>query len=287
MAVVTGKTAAWMEAMAAEQLVDGEINSAGHLILETRDGESKDMGSVWRPEGFPTFDGGTIDAAKLPNDYPKGVTYGVAPATGMPTTLGVVEVINYNENRATMNVYDKAQNGLVYTRRAFSNVWSPFRLLGAIPGVMEMSARSTVPYGALLCEGAAVSRTDYAELFAAIGTTFGAGDGTTTFNLPDMRGRFVAGVNSADPNFSVRGKIGGSKFHTHGLSDNAYALIAMTSGALRQARIVISSWTRAVTGPITPTLDAGSEVYATPLRGSTDDGQSLPPFISLPYIIWI
>lgn len=49
--------------------------------------------------------------------------------------------------------------------------------------------------GFLLCDGSAVSRETYADLFAVIGTTFGAGDGSTTFNLPDLRGRFIQGAN--------------------------------------------------------------------------------------------
>lgn len=54
-------------------------------------------------------------------------------------------------------------------------------------------AGSTAPSGWALCYGQAVSRTTFANLFAKIGTTYGAGDGSTTFNLPDCRGRAVAG----------------------------------------------------------------------------------------------
>jgi len=61
-----------------------------------------------------------------------------------------------------------------------------------IGGVMFF-ARNTAPQGYLKANGAAVSRTTYAALFTAIGTTFGAGDGTTTFNLPDLRGEFPRG----------------------------------------------------------------------------------------------
>ena len=59
-------------------------------------------------------------------------------------------------------------------------------------------ASSAIPQGWLYCNGAAVSRTDYAELFAVIGTSFGTGDGSTTFNIPDLRGEFLrgAGTNS-------------------------------------------------------------------------------------------
>ncbi|MDF3822337.1 phage tail protein [Leptospira sp. 96542] len=59
-----------------------------------------------------------------------------------------------------------------------------------VPGTLDYWPGNTPPPGALRCNGAAVSRTVYARLFAVIGTTFGAGDGVTTFNLPDERGEF-------------------------------------------------------------------------------------------------
>ena len=57
-------------------------------------------------------------------------------------------------------------------------------------------AGSSIPSGFLLCNGAAISRTTYANLFAAIGTMYGAGDGATTFNLPDLRDRYIIGANT-------------------------------------------------------------------------------------------
>ena len=63
----------------------------------------------------------------------------------------------------------------------------------AIPGQIGIFAMSSAPSGYLACNGAAVSRTTYAALFAAIGTTYGAGNGSTTFNLPDARGEFMRG----------------------------------------------------------------------------------------------
>jgi len=60
-------------------------------------------------------------------------------------------------------------------------------------GLVAYYARSTAPAGWLKANGAAVSRTAYAALFAAIGTAFGAGDGFNTFNLPDLRGEFLRG----------------------------------------------------------------------------------------------
>jgi microcystin-dependent protein len=68
---------------------------------------------------------------------------------------------------------------------------------GAVPvGVVNPFAGATAPAGWLLCSGQLVSRTTYPVLFTTIGTTYGAGDGSTTFAIPDMRGRAVAGVDN-------------------------------------------------------------------------------------------
>jgi microcystin-dependent protein len=64
------------------------------------------------------------------------------------------------------------------------------------PGALLAYASSTTPSGWLLCDGSAVSRTTYADLFAAISTTWGTGDGSTTFNVPDLRGQFLRGYDS-------------------------------------------------------------------------------------------
>lgn len=60
-------------------------------------------------------------------------------------------------------------------------------------GTVDSFAQATPPDGWLECNGATVSRTAYAALFAKIGTTWGAGDGATTFQIPDLRGEFVRG----------------------------------------------------------------------------------------------
>lgn len=90
-------------------------------------------------------------------------------------------------------------------------------------GTVIYTARSTAPTGYLKANGAAVSRTTYATLFAAIGTTYGSGDGSTTFNLPDLRGEFVRGWD--DGRGVDSGRVFGSaqaqsyQSHTHGVSD--------------------------------------------------------------------
>src|SRR5690606_11752046 len=64
------------------------------------------------------------------------------------------------------------------------------------------------------CDGSAVSRTDYADLFEVIGTSYGVGDGSTTFNLPNLQGRVPVGLDTGQTEFNALGKTGGAKTHT-------------------------------------------------------------------------
>lgn len=87
---------------------------------------------------------------------------------------------------------------------------------GFIPtgGFIPFGGTSLPPGGWLWCNGAAVSRTTYADLFAVIGTAYGAGNGSTTFNVPDLGGRVPVGYDSGDTDFNANGKTGGAKTHT-------------------------------------------------------------------------
>ena len=73
------------------------------------------------------------------------------------------------------------------------------------PGAVIPYAGSSAPDGWLLCDGRTVSRTTYAALFAVIGATYGAGDGNTTFALPNLQGRVAAGTSSSHPLASKAG----------------------------------------------------------------------------------
>jgi microcystin-dependent protein len=78
-------------------------------------------------------------------------------------------------------------------------------------GDLKPTARDSAPAGWLLCDGAAISRTTYAALFTAIGTKYGVGDGSTTFNVPNLKGKVPIGLDSTDSDFDDRGKTGGEK----------------------------------------------------------------------------
>lgn len=103
-------------------------------------------------------------------------------------------------------------------------------------GEVSYFARTTAPTGWLKANGAAVSRTAYADLFAAIGTAFGAGDGVNTFNLPDLRGEFLRGwddgrgVDISRQAFTAQGDE--VRTHNHGSTVTAFLVIdpSSTSG---------------------------------------------------------
>jgi len=86
---------------------------------------------------------------------------------------------------------------------------------GLLPAGLEaLWAGAVAPAGWHLEDGSALLRATFAALFAAIGTTYGAGNGSTTFNVPDMRGRTPVGRDTGQSEFDVLGETGGAKTHT-------------------------------------------------------------------------
>lgn len=151
---------------------------------------------------------------------------------------------------------------------------------------------ATIPEGYLLCDGQAVSRTQYAALFAAIGTTYGTGDGSSTFALPDLTGRVAVG-KSGEAEFSALGKAGGEKAvsHLHG-DGTLYAAFTMDSAP----KICWHSCTDDVLWFVTDysgqldhgkaggPMREGTSVYGN--TGSTSVS-ALQPYLTLQYIIKI
>lgn len=104
----------------------------------------------------------------------------------------------------------KIQDGAVTAAKLDANA-----LVGAVPiGSVTAYAASSAPSGWLICNGQAVSRTTYAGLFAVIGTTYGNGNGTSTFNVPNLNGRVIVGLDPSDADFNALNDQFGSKTHT-------------------------------------------------------------------------
>ena len=144
-------------------------------------------------------------------------------------------------------------------------------------GVIEGYASNTIPDGYLLCDGRAVSRATYSNLFKVIGTTYGAGDGSTTFNLPDFSGRVAVGKSSST--FTALGQKGGavnSTLSTSNLPSHSHTVTAKGSVS---SSFTGSSVTTSSNGAHTHTLSAyyqNSSIYWAAsgsvygIRGSED-----------------
>lgn len=134
-------------------------------------------------------EGGMLAILPLAN---AGFTYLADPNTGMGRTAADTQVIicgGANVITATPTGVDILGN---------LTVSGSFMVGGAVlipPGLIFPYAAGTAPSGYLICDGAAYSRSTYAALFAVIGTVYGAGNGTTTFNVPDLRGRVPAQID--------------------------------------------------------------------------------------------
>lgn len=155
------------------------------------------------------------------------------------------------------------------------------RDVAAIPvGTVFWRASTVIPTGWLYCDGREVSRTDFPELFSVIGTKFGSGNGTTTFNLPQTKGKFLAGVDASNTNFSQIGSTGGEEEHE-----------------LTAAELPVVDNSSNVQGVIDTVTNIGAAVtsgaaiqryVASPLPGINGNGQAhntLPPYVTGAFII--
>lgn len=150
---------------------------------------------------------------------------GVQPTTANAEIVRVTNVSTdtFTITRATESSVARTivagdQIAATITAKALTDIEAAFVSTAAITcpvGSIVMWATSSAPTGWLMCDGTAVSRTTYADLFALWSTTFGVGDGSTTFNLPDMRQRIPIGKAVSGTLTSI-GTTSGSWDHTHG-----------------------------------------------------------------------
>lgn len=182
---------------------------------------------VWQSNGGTT----------LPNIF-KNVTYTTAQTYLVPATVKgrVGQTANLQEWT------DSAGNVLASVDEAGNMT---VQSLTSIQPIVSVPTGALIPYAGtsaptlfLLCQGQAVSRTTYSDLFAVIGTTYGSGDGSTTFNLPNPNGKTVVGKASSGT-FLNLGATGGSETvildstqipsHSHPLSDHSHTYSGTTT----------------------------------------------------------
>lgn len=149
-------------------------------------------------------------------------------------------------------------------------------------GQISMYGAATPPAGWLACDGSAVSRTTFADLFAVIGTTWGVGDGTTTFNLPDLRGRAPIGQGTGS-GLTARTIAGSGGEETHVLSEAELASHNHTTTAKSRPAFNLSGASRVdVFNVGSPDL---TSPYDTDNAGSDTPHNNMQPYKVVAFII--
>lgn len=153
-------------------------------------------------------------------------------------------------------------------------------------GLITPFGGASAPDGFLLCDGAAVSRSTYADLFAVVGTNYGVGDGSSTFNLPNLKGRVPVGLDTGQTEFNTLGKSGGVTTHVHTLNDG-YAMMNNQSGivAVIRRKTGIPNWTANAQGTGGETSSSVTGLGGVQLGGSTVSASNLVPYLTMQFII--
>lgn len=151
-------------------------------------------------------------------------------------------------------------------------------------GIMAYGA-AAAPSGFLLCDGSAVSRATYATLFGVVGTTYGAGDGSTTFNIPDLRGKFPFGKATAGTGNALGASFGNID-HTHTGPSHTHDTVVPreTWGTQANApgvsgRLVVGNGAGGADQP------TGDKTITSTSSGTGNTSAANPPALTVNYII--
>lgn len=193
------------------------------------------MAIVWTKDWTASDDGTVLKAVDLKNIQDDINTTGLADADSIQ---GVPVVAPTPSEDGQALIYDDAVPQFTYGS-----------LSGLPAGIYLPYGGDPAPAGWQLCDGTAVSRATFADLFTAIGTAYGVGDGSTTFNLPDMRGRNAIGLDNmggvsadtiTDASADTIGGTFGAEDHTLTIAELAAHTHPQQSDTLIQAGAAIS-----------------------------------------------
>ena len=155
--------------------------------------------------------------------------------------------------------------------------------------LMWAGSSSTIPNDYLLCDGSAISRSTYSALFSAIGTTNGVGDGSSTFNIPNLVDKFVVGASSGTGDTTYPGvspaATGGSATATLPSHYHNFPGDDQLEHAGSQTEFWTDTEDDNFNYDATSTLSGGGKIWRTSTAGSSATNANLPPYYSLCYLI--
>ncbi len=155
-------------------------------------GDILDLKNVYLPSFGLTAFNGKVTSGSVLDVRGNGLYNFSTLVNDRPNNAVGQAFVNFTDND-NATIFYGADDKSVYFNTKINGVWNGWVSLSETTGQVAAFAMQTAPNGWLPADGAAVSRATYANLFARIGTTYGAGDGSTTFNVPDARGEFVRG----------------------------------------------------------------------------------------------
>lgn len=282
----SGNGGSYLRLNSAEDNFEYATLTSGSAIAEVVDDPSPQLGGNLDPNGNHIATDAGLEILKFTETSSAVNEVTVAnAATGSGPTISATG----DDTNVDLNIASKGTGAININGTDILELILP-------TGSVVPYAGTSAPTNFLLCYGQAVSRTTYADLFTVISTTYGVGDGSTTFNLPDLRGRAVAGKDDMGGSSANRltdahtngingdtlGDTGGSEEHTLVTSEmpsHSHTSGASDTGNDRRTEATISSNTSTTSGLV------NNSSTGTGSTGSDGAHNNVQPTIILNYII--
>ena len=190
-------------------------------------------------------------------------------------------------------VQQKTYNGLTYNTTSGQVGYFPYNLTP--PGVICPFAGTGAPSGWLLCDGREVSRSVYLDLFNTIGTIYGVGNGVSSFNIPNLKGRIPAGFDATQTYYDSFGKTGGYNTHTltipempthnHGITDPGHSHSYFNQPNTVNPAVSLTTTDVADNVNVNQTTGVSTTGITINNTGNSQPHNNLQPYLVIQYII--